>query len=84
MHLSGQPDAADMLQFVSGQQADAPVQSVYDLAGVLLFRLRGVGTQPGYTQDKHSSVSVTEVVWHVNALTFIPLLSIISDVVVKA
>lgn len=32
-----------MLQFVRRQQADAPVQSVYDPAGVLLLSLRGIG-----------------------------------------
>lgn len=44
-----------MLQFVSGQQADAPVQGVYDPAGVLLLSLCGtVETQPGHTRDKHT------------------------------
>lgn len=42
MHLPGQSDAADMLKFVSGQQTHALVQSIDDLAGVLLFCLRVV------------------------------------------
>lgn len=86
MHLPGQPDTDDMLQFVTWQQADAPVQSVYDPTGLLLFRLRG-------KRHTHIGVNVAALlgrtVWHYvnaprNALTFIPLWSVISDKVGKA
>lgn len=80
MHLPGQSDAADMLKFVSGQQTHALVQSLDDPAGVLFFCLRVI-EHSRVTSMSDTRQLVKVFFWHLNALTFMPLLSTISAVV---
>lgn len=62
MHLSGQPDAADMLQFLSWQLTHAPVQSIYYPTWVLLFRLRAKHEQTDMTDGQFAQIQC-DVQW---------------------